>query len=76
MCIRLLLPLAMCTTTMDARITTTAARTSAHPSRRAGLHILRRVTAIRIAVDSSLINIKNSPGKIRGCSLFEWCKEY
>ena len=47
MCIRLLLPLAMCTTTMDARITTTAARTSAHPSRRAGLRILSLGTATR-----------------------------
>ena len=51
MCIRLLLPLAMCTTTMDARITTTAARTSAHPSLRAAPRILRRVIVIRTAVN-------------------------
>lgn len=67
----------MCTT-MDARITiiiavlittTIVARTSAHPSRRVGLRILLLGTATLIAVDSSLINIKNSPGKIRGYSL-------
>ena len=43
MCIRLLLP-AMCTIITAAR-TTTVARTSAHPSRRAGLRILHRATA-------------------------------
>ena len=47
MCIRLLLP-AMCTI-ITAALTTTVARTSAHPSRRAVRHILRRVTAIRAA---------------------------
>lgn len=69
--------LAMCTT-MAARITiiiaalittTIVTRTSAPPSRRAGLRILSLGTATLIAVDSSLINIKNSPGKIRGYSL-------
>ena len=69
--------LAMCTT-MAALITiiiavlittTIVARTSAHPGRRVGLRILSLGTATLIAVDSSLINIKNSPGKIRGCSL-------
>lgn len=63
MCIRRRLPLAMCTTTMDARITTTAARTSAHPSLRAALLILRRVIVIRIAVNPlERRKIKNSPG--------------
>lgn len=52
MCIRRRLP-AMCTITMDARITTTAARTSAHPSLRAAPRILRRVIVIRIAVKPS-----------------------
>ncbi len=49
MCIRRRLPLAMCTTTMDARITTTAARTSVHPSLRAALLILHRAIATRAA---------------------------
>lgn len=63
MCIRRLLPLAMCTTTMDARITTTAARTSVHPSLRAAPRILRRVIVIRIAVNPfERKKIKNSPG--------------
>lgn len=58
--------LAMCTT-MAARITTTiVARTSAHPSRRVGLRILHRAIATLIAVDSSLINIKEQPRKNPG----------
>ncbi len=69
--------LAMCTTMaalitiIIAALTTTTivARTSALPSRRVGLRILLPGTATLIAVDSSLINIKNSPGKIRGYSL-------
>ena len=61
MCIRLLLP-AMCTI-ITAALTTTVARTSAHPSRRAVRHILRRVTAIR-AADKPFERkkIKNNPG--------------
>lgn len=54
--------LAMCTT-MAARITTTAARTSVHPSLRAAPRILRRVIVIRIAVNPlERKKIKNSPG--------------
>jgi hypothetical protein len=53
----------MCTTTMDARITTTAARTSAHPGLRAGLRILRRVTAIRIAIKPFQVETKTAPEK-------------
>ena len=69
MCIRLLLPLAMCTTTMDARITTTAARTSAHPSLRAVLRSLHRVTVIRIVAEPLEIKKQNSPG-FSGAVLF------
>ena len=61
--------LAMCTT-MDARITiiiaalittTIVARTSAPPSRRAGLHILLPGTATR-AADNLLTRCHNQPG--------------
>lgn len=61
MCIRLLLP-AMCTI-ITAALTTTVARTSAHPSRRAVRHILRRVTAIRIAIKPFQVETKTAPEK-------------
>ena len=65
MCIRLLLP-AMCTI-ITAALTTTVARTSAHPSRRVGLRILHRAIAIRTAVNPfERRKIKNSPGKSLG----------
>ena len=63
MCIRLLLLPAMCTI-ITAALTTTVARTSAHPSLRAAPRILRHVIVIRIAVNPfERKKIKNSPGK-------------
>ena len=70
-------PLAMCTT-MAARITiiiatlittTIVARTSAHPSLRAVLRSLHRVTVIRIVAEPLEIKKQNSPG-FSGAVLF------
>ena len=65
--LRPLLPV-MCTTTTAALITTVA-RTSAHPSLRAVLRSLRRVTVIRIVVEPLEIKKQNSPG-FSGAVLF------